>query len=64
MPPRSLTESYNNRRGLISEFLKHGLLKDWVGYNVTTKVPYFRGGGHRRGSAPTLNVKQCADIMI
>ena len=56
-------KSYNNRRGLISAFLKHGLLKDWVGDNVITKVPYFRGVGHRRGSAPTLNVKQCADIM-
>ena len=56
-------KSYNNRRGLISAFLKHGLLKDWVGENVITKVPYFRGVGHRRGSALTLNVKQCADIM-
>ena len=56
-------KSYNNRRGLISAFLKHGLLKDWVGDNVITKVPHFRGVGHRRGSAPTLNVKQCADIM-
>ena len=56
-------KSYNNRRGLISAFLKHGMLKDWVGENVITKVPYFRGVGHRRGSAPTLNVKQCADIM-
>ena len=56
-------KSYNNRRGLISAFLKHGLLKDWVGENVITKVPYFRGVGHRRGSAATLNVKQCADIM-
>ena len=56
-------KSYNNRRGLISAFLKHGLLKDWVGENVITKVPYFRGVGHRRGSAVTLNEKQCADIM-
>ena len=56
-------KSYNNRRGLISAFLKHGLLKDWVAENVITKVPYFRGIGHRRGSAPTLNAKQCADIM-
>jgi hypothetical protein len=56
-------KSYNNRRGLISAFLKHGLLKDWVAENVITKVPYFRGVGHRRGSALTLNAKQCADIM-
>lgn len=56
-------KAYNNRRGLISAFLKYCLLKDWVAENVITKVPHFRGVGHRRGSAPTLTAKQCADIM-
>ena len=56
-------KSYNNRRGLISAFLKHCLLQDWIAENVITKVPYFRRVGHRRGSAPTLNVQQCANIM-
>ncbi|MBL9210906.1 MAG: site-specific integrase [Opitutaceae bacterium] len=57
-------KTYNNRRGLISAFLKYGLLKDWVAENVITKVPYFRGVGHRRGSALTLTAKQCAEIMV
>lgn len=56
-------KTYNNRRGLLSAFLKYGVLKDWVAENVIAKVPHFRGVGHRRGSAPTLNAKQCADIM-
>ncbi len=56
-------KTYNNRRGLLSAFLKYGVLKDWVAENVIVKVPHFRGVGHRRGSAPTLNAKQCADIM-
>jgi hypothetical protein len=57
-------KTYNNRRGLISAFLKYCLLKDWVADNVITRVPHFRGVGHRRGSAPTLTAKQCADIML
>ena len=57
-------KTYNNRRGLISAFLKYCLLKDWVADNVITKVPHFRGVGHRRGSAPTLTAKQCSAIML
>jgi integrase len=56
-------KSYNNRRGLVSAFLKYCLLKDWVAVNVIDKVPHHRGIGHRRGSAPTLTAQQCADIM-
>ncbi len=56
-------KTYNNRRGLLSAFLKHCLLKDWVATNVIEKVPYFRGVGHQRGSAPTLTAAQCAGIM-
>ncbi|MEO6569531.1 MAG: site-specific integrase [Opitutaceae bacterium] len=56
-------KTYNNRRGLLSAFLKYCLLKDWVATNVITKVPHFRGVGHRRGSAPTLTADQCAEIM-
>ncbi len=57
-------KTYNNRRGLISTFLKYCLLKDWVADNVITRVPHFRGVGHRRGSAPTLTAKQCSAIML
>jgi integrase len=56
-------KTYNNRRGLLSAFLKYCLLKDWVATNVIIKVLHFRGVGHRRGSAPTLTADQCAEIM-
>jgi hypothetical protein len=57
-------KSYNNRRGLIGAFLKYCLqVKDWIAVNPIDKVPYYRGIGHRRGSAPTLTAQQCAEIM-
>jgi integrase len=57
-------KSYNNRRGLIGAFLKYCLqIKDWIAVNPIDKVPHYRGLGHRRGSAPTLTVDQCAEIM-
>jgi integrase len=56
-------KTYNNRRGLLSAFLKYALLKDWIVTSPIEKVPYHRGIGHRRGSAPTLNAEQCAEIM-
>lgn len=57
-------KTYNNRRGLLSTFLKYCVLKDWVADNVITKVPHFRGVGYRRGSAPALSAPQCAEIML
>ncbi len=56
-------KGYNNRRGLVSAFLKHCLLKDWIAANPIDKVAHFRGIGHRRGSAPTLTAEQCSSIM-
>ena len=56
-------KTYNNRRGLLSAFLKHCALKDWITTSPIDKVPYFRGIGHRRGSAQTLTAEQCAEIM-
>jgi integrase len=56
-------KAYNNRRGLISAFLKHCALKDWITTSPIDKVPYFRAIGHRRGSALTLTAEQCADIV-
>ncbi|MEO9111774.1 MAG: site-specific integrase [Lacunisphaera sp.] len=56
-------KSYNNRRGLVSAFLKYCLLQDWIVANPIDKVPHFRGIGHRRGSAATLTAAQCAEIM-
>jgi integrase len=56
-------KSYNNRRGLVSAFLKHCLLQDWIATNPIEKVPHFRNVGHRRGSAVTLTAARCAEIM-
>jgi len=56
-------KSYNNRRGLVSAFLKYGLLQDWIAANPIEKVPHFRNVGHRRGSAVTLSAARCAEIM-
>lgn len=57
-------KSYNNRRGLIGAFLKYCLqVRDWIAMNPIDRVPYYRGIGHRRGSAPTLTADQCAEIM-
>jgi integrase len=57
-------KTYNNRRGLLSAFLKYCALKDWITASPVDKVPYFRGIGHRRGSAPALTAEQCAEIMV
>ena len=56
-------KTYNNRRGLLSAFFKHCALKDWITTSPIDKVPYFRGIGHRRGSALTLTAEQCGEIM-
>lgn len=56
-------KSFNNRRGLVSAFLKYCLLQDWIAANPIGKVPHFRGLGHRRGSAVTLTAARCAEIM-
>lgn len=56
-------KSFNNRRGLVSAFLKYCLLQDWIAANPIEKVPHFRGQGHRRGSAVTLTAARCAEIM-
>ena len=39
------------------------MLRDWVATNAVEKIAHYRGIGQRRGSAPTLNAAQCAEIM-
>jgi integrase len=56
-------KTFNNRRGLVGAFLNFCYLQDWIATNPIGKVPHFRGLGHRRGSAATLNAAQCAEIM-
>ena len=56
-------KTFNNRRGLVGAFLKYCLFRDWVATNAIEKIEYYRGIGHRFGSAPTLSATQCAEIM-
>jgi integrase len=55
-------KTYNNRRGVVSTFLKFAFQQDWIAVNPIEKVAYQRIA-HRRGSAPTLRAKQAQDLM-
>jgi hypothetical protein len=55
-------KTYNNRRGIVSTFLKFAFQRDWIASNPTEKVAYHRIA-HRRGSAQTLTAKQAQDLM-
>jgi len=54
---RASRKTYNNRRGVISGFLKFALQRDWIAKNPLSKIPaqrIFR----RRGGAQTLTATQ------
>ena len=55
-------KTYNNRRGVVSTFLKFAFQQDWIASNPIEKIPYHRIA-HRRGSAPTLSAKQAQELM-
>lgn len=55
-------KTYNNRRGVVSTFLKFAFQQDWIALNPIEKVAYHRIA-HRRGSAPTLSAKQAQELM-
>ena len=55
-------KTYNNRRGVVSTFLKFAFQQDWIAANPIEKVAYHRIA-HRRGSAPTLSAKQAQELM-
>ena len=55
-------KTYNNRRGLVSTFLKFAEQQDWLTSNPIKKVPYHRIA-RRRGSAQTLTAAQARDLM-
>ncbi|MDF9828511.1 integrase [Ereboglobus sp. PH5-10] len=55
-------KTYNNRRGLLSTFLKYAQQQDWIAVNPIGKVPHYRIS-HKRGSAATLTVKKAAELM-
>ena len=55
-------KTYNNRRGVLSTFLKFAFQRDWVATNPIEKVPYHRIA-HRRGSAKTFTAQQARELM-
>lgn len=54
-------KTYNNRRGLISTFLKFADQRDWV-VNPMKKIPHHRIA-RRRGSAKTLTAAKAQELM-
>ncbi|MGH7997374.1 MAG: tyrosine-type recombinase/integrase [Opitutaceae bacterium] len=55
-------KTYNNRRGIVSTFLKFAFHRGWVTENPIAKVPHHRIR-RKRGSALTLSAAQAAAFM-
>lgn len=58
---RSL-KTYNNRRGILSTFLKYAISQAWLINSPITEVPHYRIA-HRRGSATTFSATQAKALM-
>jgi integrase len=59
---RASRKTYNNRRGVISGFLKFAQQRDWIAENPLTKIPAHRIR-RRRGGAQTLTATQAQALM-
>jgi integrase len=55
-------KTYNNRRGIVSTFLKFALREGWIADNPILRVAHHRIS-RRRGSADTLTAAQAKDLM-
>ena len=55
-------KTYNNRRGIVSTFLKFALQRDWITDNPLAKIPP-RRIRRRRGGAVTFTAQQSKDLM-
>ncbi|MDF9828102.1 integrase [Ereboglobus sp. PH5-10] len=55
-------KTHNNRRGIVSTFLKFAMDKEWISKNPVAKIPQYRIA-HKRGSAATLSANQAAELM-
>jgi hypothetical protein len=53
-------KTYNNRRGLVSTFLRFAEQQEWLTDNPVKKIPHYRIV-HRRGSAQTLAELSCGN---
>ena len=59
---RAAIKTYNNRRGIVSTFLKFALQRDWITDNPLMKIPP-RRIRRRRGGAITFTAQQAKDLM-
>ena len=59
---KAALKTYNNRRGIVSTFLKFALQRDWMTDNPLTKIPP-RRIRRRRGGAVTFSVEQAKELM-
>jgi len=59
---RPALKTYNNRRGIVSTFLKFAFLRGWIVENPIAKVPQHRIR-RRRGMVRTLSAAQAANMM-
>jgi integrase len=59
---RAALKTYNNRRGIVSTFLKFALQRDWLTDNPLAKIPP-RRIRRRRGGAATLTAAQAKEMM-
>ncbi len=55
-------KTYNNRRGILSTFLKFSFQRGWIAENPTPKVPHYRIR-RKRGVAQTFTVAQASALM-
>jgi integrase len=59
---RATHKTFNNRRGVVSAFLKFALQRDWIAENPLAKIPAHRIR-RRRGGAATLTAAQAKEMM-
>jgi integrase len=59
---RAARKTYNNRRGIISGFLKFALQRDWIAENPLAKIPAYRIR-RRRSGAQTITATLAQDLM-
>lgn len=59
---RASLKTFNNRRGIVSTFLKFALQRDWLADNPLVKIPP-RRIRRRRSSAATLTAEQAGKLM-
>lgn len=55
-------KTYNNRRGVLSTFMKFAHLQGWVAANPVAGIGFHRIS-HRRGSAKTLTADRARELM-